>query len=68
MINQDEINLVNFFTHNKNLTRAQRERFASLVARDMDGFKPLNISNDMGTLQEFETNDEMRDVFSNIEH
>lgn len=68
MINQDEINLINFFTHNKNLTRAQRERFASLVARDMDGFKPSNISNDMGNLQEFETNDEMRDVFSNIEH
>ena len=35
MNNQDEINLINFFTHNKNLTRAQRERFASLVARDL---------------------------------
>lgn len=55
MKNQDEINLINFFTHNKNLTRAQRERFASLVARDMDGFKPSNISNDMGNLQEFES-------------
>ena len=34
MINQDEINLINFFTRNKHLTRAQRARFASLVARD----------------------------------
>ncbi|MBO5272266.1 MAG: hypothetical protein J6B30_05570 [Muribaculaceae bacterium] len=34
MKNQDEINLINFFTRNKSLTRAQRARFASLVARD----------------------------------
>ena len=34
MKNQDEINLINFFTRNKILTRAQRARFASLVARD----------------------------------
>lgn len=34
MNNQDEINLINFFTRNKHLTRAQRARFASLVARD----------------------------------
>ena len=69
MKNQDEINLINFFTRNKSLTRAQRARFASLVARDIGGFEPSDISNkDMGNLQEFETNDEMRDVFSNIEH
>lgn len=55
MKNQDEINLINFFTRNKSLTRAQRARFANLVARDMGGFKPSNISNnDMGNLQEFE--------------
>ncbi len=35
MKNQDEINLINFFTRNKSLTRAQRARFASLVARDI---------------------------------
>lgn len=34
MKNQDEINLINFFTRNNSLTRAQRARFASLVARD----------------------------------
>ena len=69
MKNQDEINLINFFTHNKNLTRAQRARFASLVARDIGGFEPSDISNnDMGNLQEFETDDEIRDIFSNIEH
>lgn len=35
MKNQDEINLINFFTRNKSLTRAQRARFESLVARDL---------------------------------
>ena len=69
MKNQDEINLINFFTRNKSLTRAQRARFASLVARDIGGFEPSDISNkDMGNLQEFETDDEIRDIFSNIEH
>ena len=56
MKNQDEINLINFFTRNKSLTRAQRARFASLVARDIGGFEPSDISNNnMGNLQEFET-------------
>lgn len=54
MKNQDEINLINFFTCNKSLTRAQRARFASLVARDIGGFEPSNISKDMESLQEFE--------------
>lgn len=42
MNNQNEINLINFFTRNKGLTRAQQARFATLVARDCMGFKPEN--------------------------
>lgn len=34
MNNQNEINLINFFTRNKGLTRAQQARFAKLMARD----------------------------------
>lgn len=56
MKNQDEINLINFFMRNKGLTRTQRVRLVSLIARDMGGFKPLNIySNVDRNLQEFET-------------
>lgn len=62
MKNQDEINLINFFTRNKSLTRAQRARFASLVARDLGGFKPLDIlKNKESEVQGFETE---RDKFS----
>lgn len=54
MKNQDEINLINFFTRNKHLTRAQRARFASLVARDIEGFRLSKISNNNGhKFQEF---------------
>lgn len=44
MKNQDEINLINFFTRNKGLTRAQKARFASLVARDL-------VHSDTGTME-----------------
>lgn len=44
---QEEINLINFFTRNKNLTRGQRIRFEHLLARDINGFQPKrqNIEN-----------------------
>ena len=44
---QDEINLINFFTRNKNLTREQRARFNRLVAIDL-GEKGQRITSHTG--------------------
>lgn len=43
MKNQDEINLVKFFTRNKSLTRVQKARFESLLARDCSKDRGSNI-------------------------
>lgn len=55
MKNQDEINLVKFFTRNKGLTRVQKARFESLLARDCSEFRSSTSSkNKAKNSQEFE--------------
>lgn len=52
---QEEINLINFFTRNKNLTQGQQRRFKHLLARDLEGYKPQQHS--------INKNEEKKNVF-----
>lgn len=55
MKNNNTLNLINFFTRHKDLSRAQKARFNALVARDLNGFTSSSATLDHGkSSQEFE--------------
>ena len=49
---QDEINLINFFTRNKNLTWEQQIRFKHLLARDLEEINQKTASS-KSSVEEF---------------